>query len=83
MAILHAVRQAAGEGSKLLVIEAILPEAPGPHASKVLDIVMLSVTGGRERTQSEYASLLEAAGFRLERVVPTDGAQSVLVGRPI
>lgn len=81
-AILRAVRRAAPAGSHLLVIEQVLPPGPGPHPAKVLDVVMLALTGGRERTRDDYASLFEAAGFRLDRVVPTTGAISVLVGLP-
>ena len=46
-------------------------EAPEPHLAKVLDIIMLTVTGGRERTRVEYQTLFEAGGFRLDRVIPT------------
>jgi hypothetical protein len=81
-AILRAVRRAAPAGSHLLVIEQVLPLAPEPHPAKVLDVVMLTLTGGRERTRDEYASLFEAGGFRLEKVGPTNGAISVLVGVP-
>lgn len=81
-AIVRAVRSAAHPGSHLLVIEQILPEEPGPHPAKVLDIVMLVLTGGRERTKAEYEALLHAGGFRLERVVPTASPVSVLVGVP-
>ncbi|HJV60686.1 MAG TPA: methyltransferase [Albitalea sp.] len=80
--ILRAVRRAAHAGSHLLVLEQVLAESPGPHPSKTLDIVMLTLTGGRERTQEEYARLFGAAGFRLERVVPTAAPGSVLVGIP-
>jgi len=81
-AILRKVRRAAPAGSHLLVIEQVLPVGPEPHPAKVLDIVMLALTGGRERTRDEYASLFEAGGFRLERVIPTTGAISVLLGVP-
>lgn len=43
---------------------------------------MIVHTGGRERTEVEYASLLEAAGFRLTRIVPTRVAQSVIEAVP-
>jgi hypothetical protein len=43
---------------------------------------MLTLTGGRERTQREYDALFQAAGFRLDRVVPTAGPVSVLVAIP-
>jgi hypothetical protein len=81
-AILRAVRRAAHERTELLVLELILPDGAQPHPAKVLDIVMLGVTGGRERTQGEYASLLAAGGFRLDRVVPTASPLSVIVGKP-
>lgn len=81
-AILRAVRKAARPESHLLVIEQILPDTPGPHVAKVLDVVMLTLTGGRERTRSAFESLFTAGGFRLERVVPTTGPISVLVGVP-
>lgn len=79
-AILRAVRRAASPTSQLLVVEQVLPATAGPHPAKVLDVVMLTLTGGRERTREDYAGLFQAAGFRLDRVVPTAGAISVLVG---
>jgi O-methyltransferase len=81
-AILCSVRRSAPDRAELLVLEAILPEGPEAHLAKVLDIVMLTVTGGRERTRREYQTLLEAGGFRLDRIVPTAGPVSVIVGAP-
>jgi len=66
----------------LLVLESLLPEGPEAHHAKVLDVIMLTLTGGRERTQREYDALFQAAGFRLDRVVPTAGPVSVLVAIP-
>ena len=43
-----------------------MPETPGPHFGKTLDVIMLAVTGGRERTEAQHAALLAAAGFRLD-----------------
>ena len=40
-------------------------------AGKIVDVVMLAITGGRERTEPEYADLLSHAGLRVARVVPT------------
>lgn len=76
--ILASVRRSAPPGARLLIIEALVSEAPGPHPSKVLDIIMLAATGGRERTPSEYAALLTAAGFRLQQVIPTPSQYSVV-----
>jgi hypothetical protein len=69
--ILAAIRQVAPPGACVLIVEALVSESPGPHFGKQLDIVMLAVTGGRERTQLEYERLLGATGFRLRRVIPT------------
>jgi hypothetical protein len=79
--ILRTVRRSAPAHAEVLVLEASLPEGPEAHHAKVLDIVMLALTGGRERTQRQYAALFEAAGLRLDRVVATTGPISVLVGR--
>ena len=69
--ILTAVRRAAAPGARLIVIEVLVPDTPGPDHSKLLDIIMLAVTGGRERTRDQYETLLTEAGFQLERVVST------------
>jgi ubiquinone/menaquinone biosynthesis C-methylase UbiE len=81
-AILRSIRRVAPAQAKLLVLEFILPEEPGPHPAKVLDILMLAVTGGLERTTMQYGSLLAAGGFKLERVVPTASSISVIVAAP-
>ena len=76
--ILSAVRKSAADGARLLIVEAIVSEDPGPDFSKVLDIIMLAVTGGRERTPSEYETLLSKSGFRLEKIVPTRSQYSII-----
>jgi hypothetical protein len=68
-AILAAVRRVAPSGARLLIVDALVSETSGPHFGKMLDIIMLAVTGGRERTRSEYEKLLASTGFRSERVI--------------
>lgn len=75
--ILTAVRRAAQPRARLLIIETLVPETPGLHFGKTLDIIMLAVTGGRERTEAQHAALLAAAGFRLERVLATASQYSI------
>ena len=60
----------------------VLPAGDTPHPGKMLDMVMLVMPGGQERTQAEYASLLGKAGFRLSRVVLTASAVSVVEAVP-
>jgi len=81
-AILRSVHRAAPKHAELLVLESVLPEVPGPHVAKVLDIVMLIITGGAERTRAEYQALLASGGFRLDRIVPTASPVSVIVAVP-
>jgi len=63
---------------RLLIVEMVLPEGNEPHMGKMLDMMMMLVPGGEERTPSEYAELLEPNGFRVNRVVPTASAVSVV-----
>jgi hypothetical protein len=76
--ILHAVRRAAPAHARLLIVEAVVADTPGPHFGKLLDIIMLAVTGGRERTQSEYEALLSSTGFRLEQILATPSQYSIV-----
>lgn len=82
IAILKAIKQAAPSHAELLIVENLLFEGEGPHPSKVLDIVMLAATGGRERTEGQYDELLRAAGWTLGRVLPTNAPLSVIVAKP-
>ena len=64
--------------SLLLIIEMVLPTGDTPHPGKILDMNMLVVTGGQERTEPEYRALLDKAGFRLTQIVQTNSAVSVV-----
>jgi hypothetical protein len=81
VAILSAIRRAAPKGAKLLLIEQIVPDTPGPDWSKALDVLMLINLGGKQRTIAEYRALLDKAGFRLEREIKTPGI-SILEATP-
>ncbi|KOG51297.1 SAM-dependent methyltransferase [Streptomyces griseoflavus] len=76
--ILTAVRTAMAPGTRLLVIDALLPDDGAPHPAIALDIVMLMTLKGRERTAAEFEDLLGRAGFRLTRLVPTPALTSIL-----
>jgi hypothetical protein len=74
----HHVRNAMNPAGRLLIVEMVLPPGDTAHPGKMLDMVMLVLLGGRERTESEYASLLSKAGFRLTQVVPTSSSASIV-----
>ncbi|MBC2869367.1 methyltransferase [Streptomyces mexicanus] len=77
--ILRNVRAAMRPGGRLLLMEMVVPDKPNaPHASKLVDLWLMLLVGGKERTAGQYARLLAEAGFRLERVVQTAGAISVV-----
>ncbi|MCK8503331.1 acetylserotonin O-methyltransferase [Myxococcus fulvus] len=81
ISILRNIRKAAPAHAELLVLEMMLPEGPELHPALVMDIVMLSLAGGRERTQVQYDALFAEGGFKLDRVVPTQGPYSIIVGK--
>src|SRR5262245_37340523 len=76
--ILAAIRKAAATGAKLLVIECIVPDDSKPSWTKMLDIQMLTLLNGKERTEKEYSAMLRDAGFRLDRVIDVGMSTSIL-----
>jgi O-methyltransferase domain len=66
--------------STLLVIEAVLPPGNAPSYGRGLDLLMKILNDGRERNETEFAGLLEVAGFRLQRVIPTATPRLSIVG---
>jgi hypothetical protein len=60
----------------------VLPSGGEPHPGKMLDLMMLVGPGGQERTAPEYSALLEKAGFRLTKIVPTASAASIVEATP-
>ena len=78
LTILGNCRRAMRPGGRVLMIEMVLPPGDAPHPGKMLDLMMLVGPGGQERTEQEYGALLDKAGFRLTRVVPTASPVSVV-----
>jgi ubiquinone/menaquinone biosynthesis C-methylase UbiE len=67
--------------SKLLVIESVIPPGNEPFSGKFLDLVMLLIPGGKERTENEYRALFARAGFELTGIVPTGTEVSIVEGK--
>ena len=82
IAILENCRRAMGARSKVLLIERAMPVGNAPAPGKLIDITMLTITGGLERTEVEYRDLLARAGLRLNRVLPTASEMIVIEGVP-
>jgi O-methyltransferase domain len=67
-AILRTIRAAAGSGARLLATESVIQPGNEPDGAKWLDLLMLVLAGGRERTEPEWRALLEGAGFEPVRI---------------
>jgi hypothetical protein len=68
--------------ARLVLVEAVVPPGDAPSHAKLLDLNMLVLVGGRERTEAEYRALLAAAGLALRRVLPATSAASVIEAVP-
>ena len=77
-AILKAIRRAAAPNARLLLIEEMLSADPGPDWAKLLDIYMLVLIGGKQRTREEYEALFDRGGFSFRREVDTGTGMSIL-----
>ena len=78
--ILRNCHRALPENGKLMLVEAVVPATDEPHFSKFIDLNMLVMTGGRERTEAEFEKLYADSGFRLTRIVPTESPFSLIEG---
>ena len=81
--ILENCRRAMRCNGKVLLAETLVPPGDEPDGIKFIDVNMLAITGGRERTKEEYGELLARAGLRLDRVLPTKASISVLESSPV
>jgi ubiquinone/menaquinone biosynthesis C-methylase UbiE len=66
--------------TKLLIVEAIIPEGNEFSIAKLLDLEVFVMGGGRERTEDEFRDLFESAGFELSKIIPTQESISIIEG---
>lgn len=76
--ILENCRGAMTDDGRILLVESVIQPGSATSFSKFMDLNMLVMTGGRERTEAEYAALFASSGFRLARVIPTQTEMSVI-----
>ena len=81
--ILRRCREAIWPKGKLLLVELVIPPGNDPHPGKLLDLEMLCIASGKERTEEEYRELYARAGWKLTRVVPTQSPVSIIEGEPV
>lgn len=81
--ILKAIRHTAQPDSRLLVIEADVGDGDAPNWGKLLDVIMMTLFAGRQRTGAEFKELFQASGYRLIEAVSTPDGSRIFVGEPV
>lgn len=79
--ILRNIAAAMPEHAQVILLESVIPPGNEWMFGKWLDLTMLLIPEGRERTEDEYRALLAAAGLTLTEIIPTEGEISILVAR--
>ncbi|HEY3739964.1 MAG TPA: methyltransferase [Bryobacteraceae bacterium] len=80
IAILRNVRKGIVTGGKVVIVETVLGPGPDAPMKNFLDLNMMVMTGGRERTEAGFRYLLEKSGFKFGRVISTASPMSVIEG---
>lgn len=83
LTILRNIHRVIRPDARLLVIEGVIPPGNDPHFGKLLDLTMLTLPGGKERTEEEYRLLFEKGGFRIKRIVPTNAQVDIIEGEKL
>lgn len=81
--ILRNTRKAIPADGRLLIVECVIGAGGNQDWATMLDLNMMVIPGGKERTEAEYKELFAATGFRLEKIVPTRADVSVIEARPV
>lgn len=80
--VLANVRRGLPPGATLLLLEGVMQLGNEPDFGKLLDLDMMTFVGGRERTAAQFAALLDRAGLRLTRIIPTISTISLIEAVP-
>jgi O-methyltransferase domain len=80
--ILENIRKVLPKDGRVILIESVIPPGNEPALGKIIDLEMLVMPGGRERTEEEFRRLFDRAGYRITRIVPTQSPLSVIEARP-
>jgi hypothetical protein len=78
--ILDNCRRAMTPHARVLLVDLVLASEHEPRFGSLLDLNMLVMTGGRERTEQDFRRLFERAGLTLTQIIPTLAPQSIIEG---
>jgi len=76
--ILRNIRKVLPKNGRVILLECVLAPGNAPDFGKILDLEMLMMPGGRERTADEFRALFAANGYELTKIVPTKSPLSVI-----
>lgn len=82
VAILSNVKDVASPNARLMLVESVIPETAEFDMGKWMDLNMMVMATGQERTATEFRDLLGQAGFALEQIVHTPSPLSIVVAKP-
>ena len=80
--ILENIRRVLPKDGRVLLVESVIPSGNEPGLGKIMDLEMLVMPGGKERTEAEFRALFDRAGYTLTRIVPTKSPMSLIEARP-
>ncbi|MCY1040529.1 methyltransferase [Corallococcus sp. bb12-1] len=78
LTLLRRLHEAAPSGARLFVVELVIPDNRNPDPTHLIDLNMLVVADGRERTTDEFRALLAATSWKVERIIPTRSGVSII-----
>ena len=70
-----------GPNSRLLIVEVVLQPQDQSLYANCMDVLMMAITGGKERSLASFTKILEKSGFVLEKICPTSTEFSILEAR--
>ena len=79
--ILNNLKKVARPNARVMLVESVVPETPEFDMGKWMDLNMLVMATGRERTAAEFRKLLDQAGFELEEIVATPSPLSIVIAQ--
>ncbi|WP_079190822.1 methyltransferase [Streptomyces acidiscabies] len=80
--VLKNIRQVMADDSRVLIVNAVIPEGDVPHPTKILDSTMLVLGRNRDRTEAEFDDVLRQAGLRLVDTIGRALPSSVVIAEP-
>jgi hypothetical protein len=83
LAILKGCRRAMTAQARLLIVESVISPGNEPGLGKLMDINMMVIHGGLERSHADFSALLKEAGFELTAVTTTGSTVDLVEARPV